>query len=245
MKFNKSLSLVIAIALSASALTSCGLNINGLAQSIKNVKKSGHTESKNYTFDSSKISGMDIAAGVNVTYTVSDSVASTAVTVETDEAMMPYVVVKLDGNELNIYRESNVSNSNIEINVEVTGPSLTSWEMSSGSQITVNGTVSVSTGAEIDASSGASAKFTSIHAPRLSIDVSSGSIANVAEFNGGKLSVDASSGAIAKITGIRGASVSAEASSGAIVKLDGWAADTDFDTSSGGSIRCSQLKHTR
>lgn len=245
MKIIKSSSLAIAIALSAISLTSCGLDINGLTRSADSVKGTGRSETKDLVYDSSKISGLDIAAGVNVTYNVVDSAASTTVTIETDEAMMPHVVAKLSGNELCIYRKSDVSDSNIGINVNVSGPSLSSWEMSSGSRLSVNGTVATSAKATIDISSGASAKFTSVKAPKLSIGAASGSVVNVAEFNGGKLSADASSGAIAAIYGIRGASVSADASSGATIRLNGWASDTDFDTSSGGSINSSRLKLTR
>ncbi len=242
MKIIKSLSLPAVIALSVISLTSCGLGINGMPNS---VKKTGRSETKDLVYDSSKISGLDIAAGVIVTYNVADSAASTTVTIETDEAMMPHVVAELIDNKLNIYRESGVSNSNIDINVKVTGPSLSSWDMSSGSRLSVNGTVATSTKAMIDISSGASAKFTGVKAPKLTIDASSGSTVSVAEFNGGNLSADASSGATAAIYGIRGASVSADASSGAIINLYGWAADTDFDTSAGGSINSSRLKLTR
>lgn len=225
MKIIKSLSLAAVIALSAIPLTSCGLDINSLANSVSSVKKTGHSETKDHAFDSSKISGLGIAAGVNATYNVADSAASNTVTIETDEAMMPHVVAELTGNELSIYRKSDISNSDIDINVKVTGPSLSSWKMSSGSRLSVNGTVATSAKATIDISSGASAKFTNIKTPKLTINASSGSAVNVAEFNGGKLSTDASSGAA--------------------IKLIGWASYTDFDTSSGGSINSSQLKLTR
>lgn len=238
----KSLSMIATIAFTSLTLSACSLNINGLGKSIQPL---GNTETKNYTFDSSKISGLELAAGVNVIYAPAESASTTTVTVETDEAMMPYVRVELDGSELNIYRKSDVSNGKIKINVKITGPSLSSWEMSSGSHLAVNGTVSTSSGVDIDTSSGASATFTSISAPRLSIDASSGSNVRVMGYDGGKLSAEASSGAMAEISGIKGASVSAEASSGGTVNLDGRAVATDFDSSSGGSIHSSKLKLTR
>lgn len=225
MKIIKPLSLAAATALSVISLTSCGLDINSFVKNGNSVKETGRSETKVYLYDSSEISGLAVAAGVNVSYNVIDSATSTTVTIETDEAMMPHVVAELKESNLNIYRESDVSNSDIDIKVKVAGPSLPSWTVNSGSQLSVDGAVTTSTGSKIDISSGAIAKFTSVKAP--------------------KLSIGASSGAVAAIYGIRGASVTAHASSGAAIKLYGWASDTDLDTSSGGSIDSSRLKLTR
>lgn len=245
MKIIKPLSLAAATALSVISLTSCGLDINSFIKNGNSVKETGRSETKVYLYDSSEISGLAVAAGVIVSYNVVDSATSTTVTIETDEAMMPHVVAELKESNLNIYRESDVSNSDIDIKVKVAGPSLPSWTANSGSQLSVDGAVTTSAGSKIDISSGAIAKFTSVKAPKLSIGASSGAIVKVEEFNGSKLSADASSGAVAAIYGIRGASVTAHASSGAAIKLYGWASDTDFDTSSGGSIDSSRLKLTR
>lgn len=238
----KSLSMITAIALSSLALPACGLNINNLGKSLK---PSGNTETKNYTFNSADISGLDIAAGVKVVYTPVDSAASASVTVQTDEVMMPHVVVELDDRELNIYRKSSFNANGIEINVKITGPALSSWEASSGSELIVAGALSATKEIDIDTSSGAGAKFTDINAPKVSVDVSSGSSAKISGVTAGKLSIDASSGATAEISGIKGSKVSADASSGSTVKLAGWASETSFDTSSGGSIRHSKLNVTQ
>lgn len=242
MSITQSILLTAVFSLTAIASSSCHNVINGIG---KSVKASGQTETKDYSYSSASVKSLDLATGVNVTFIPADSAKTTTVTVETDKAMMPYVVVELDGTELNIYRKNTVNNGGIAIDVEISGPSVSSWELGSGATLKVTGPLTISGTLDIDTSSGAIAYFNEIQAKKLSVDVSSCSSVAVSGVVAGKLSVDASSGAIAKISGIKGAKVSAEASSGAIVSLAGWASDIDTDASSGGSVRHSDLKLTR
>lgn len=192
---------------------------------FKDVKPTGRIETISHTFQGRAINELDLSAGVDAVYTVDQTAKSTTVTIKTDEAMMPYVRVELDGDGLCIYRQGANNYMGIKVNATVTGPMLKSWDVSSGSNLSVFGDLSALGDVEIDASSGSEAQFYGLCC--------------------GKLSVDASSGAAVSVDKLTADKVEADASSGASIKLAGTASVTNFDSDSGGSVNASKLKTAR
>lgn len=226
----------------AVVLSSCGSNISGFNQ--KKVKETRITESRTYKFDG-KVRQLDSATGVHITYQPDAQASQTVVTVTTDQAMMEYVKVEKDGDELSIYRDNSVNSNKIEISAVVTGPLFSEYDFSSGASLRISEPLVMDGNVSFDASSGSAIKIKEVRAANVDADASSGASIKISSVIGGDLNVDASSGAHVSAKGIKGCRIDADASSGGSITLAGWAESVSADRSSGGSVNRKELKLTR
>lgn len=226
----------------AVALSSCGSNISGFSQ--KKVKATGTIESRTYKFDG-KLKQLDSATGVHVTYKPDAQASQTVVTITTDQAMIEYVKVEKDGDELSIYRDNSVNSNKIEISAVVTGPLFSEYDFSSGASLRISEPLVMDGNVSFDASSGSAIMIKEVRAANVDADASSGASIKISSVIGGDLDVDASSGSYVNAKGIKGCHVDADASSGGSITLAGWAESVSADSSSGGSINRKELKLTQ
>ncbi len=212
----------------------------------------GLASAETQTYDVSGFSGIDVSAGIDVTFSTGSSYSVSA---ENKNGDFSDLKIETSDDALVISRvKKNWTsgwNKRQKYAVTVTAPSLSFINASSGSDITGSGlsgdqvSLSVSSGADIDVSD--------IDAVSVSLESSSGSDLN-ASGTCDSVSADSSSGSDIEASGLicrigdadassgsdieihATESVTADASSGADIDVYGGPTITDIDKSSGGSV---------
>lgn len=208
-----------------------------------------HAETRSY--DVSSFTGIDVSAGLNVTFTTG---GPQSITVENTKGDFSDISVEVKGDTLMLKRKKKNwgwGKKRLRYNITVSAPVLSDIEASSGSDITGSGLSGIEV--SIDTSSGADATVTNVDAVTVYLDSSSGSDLNVSgkcttvraesssgsDIEAGDLvcqsgRAEASSGS--DITIHTTERVSADVSSGADVNVRGGPTEVDTDKSSGGSV---------
>lgn len=221
----------------------------------KKIKLSGITETDSYDFNG--IERYSASGLVPVVYHPVPTATKTTVTVTADKALMPYIKVKNDGNELRIYRTNNRSKGKNNVKITVTGPTMTSYKMDTSATLSISGLLSAPDGTvKFDTSSSSGIWADSITAKAVTVSTSSSSDVDIKSVNAGMFKASSSSSSrvyvsvinadstkatassSAKVTlkGISAKSVVASASSSAAMVLDGHTVNADIESSSSGSV---------
>ncbi|MDE7345108.1 MAG: DUF2807 domain-containing protein [Muribaculaceae bacterium] len=189
------------------------------------------------------------------------------VSVATTPSAEKYLCVKVEGETLKAYY-ANKAMSPEKIKgpsiISVSIPELSEADLSSGASIYLDGTFKSNKKMEFDLSSGSYLNIESLTCGCLSLDVSSGANVTVENFNGdldadsssgssisvkeargGIFTVDASSGSSISLKSNQSDEIRASASSGASVSLSGRTEKLSRHTSSGGSVKTSDLRNSR
>jgi len=264
MKYCAQLLIIAALAgMTASCITvyeSSGSSSYSTVQSDEKVKLAGDIDSVSYTFEG--ISEYSSSGAAAVIYTPSSTATKTTVTVKADKALLQYIKVKAKGDELRIYRTNSREYRKNKVSITVTGPVMTSYELTSASTMSIKGDLSVpDRTVKIETSSSSGIWAESIDAASMSVDASSSSVVKIkslktdsfkatatssSEVGVGQIEVQnakitASSSADVSLKNISADNVIASATSSADIILSGNTGTADLSSSSSGTISRKKL----
>lgn len=176
-----------------------------------------------------RFSSLDVSSAIKVNYAVGSNVS---VSVTAPENVMPYVVVKVDGDELECYLKHKSFNlKNRQIVVNITAPMVKEIEASGASSVNVLSDVSGMASIEADASGASNVNFKSLSADKVEFDVSGASSIIATTVKAKLADLEASGASNITIAGTA-SSVGASASGASNIDISGL-------TVSGGSLSAS------
>ena len=238
-------------------LMSCSMDINGGRSNSKAVTQGDISKSTvKKSINIAAFSKIEASSGIQVIFT-QGKFTGTAEVQMTPTAEKYFKIEVADGVLELSYQDNRKEKINGPTIVKVQAPELTSIDLSSASNVTVNGNLKVGNKLDIDLSSASSVTASDISGIKIDIDLSSASSVNLGNLNLNKLDieqssssecvigkvtavnmgVDLSSAAKCVISGFNGTLIDTEASSGSSIKIAGIVAETvKAEASSGAGI---------
>lgn len=221
----------------SDALHDCEIDVTYNDDNPKRIKGSGNIISKTIP----AITSYDAIKASRSVRVVMEEREDDNITIKADDNVMPYVVVRKEGNSLIIGIDKNI-NSLSNINVEVFLPknsNLNELKAASGATININTTIESRT-LSVDAASAAKVNFA-----KADVDFFDADAASAAKITGIVKSddcyLDASSAADIKLT-LLAVQCKSAASSAASIELKGQVATFNGDASSAAKIYASELE---
>lgn len=218
-------------------LTSC--SIKGIANSNVIIEGNDEEPTVNRTVKISDFNEIEASQAIKVVFVqgANNGVASISTTTSADK----YLRVEVKDKTLQVYYANTDDNDNIKIKgpsiIRVSSPELNEVDLSSASNVTIEGDLNLSGNFEIELSSASSFSATKLSCQNLKIDFTSSASAYIGDLVGdldaelssassleieslkGNLDADTSSAASMSIHSISSSNIKAEASSASAIKL--------------------------
>lgn len=173
------------------------------------------------TYKAISYTEIEASTGVVVNFHQSDT---PSLTISAPKYLFALLKVDVKGSSLDIgFR--NINNRKIadadrgKVTIAVSAPRTSSFEVSTGAIININGKLKVNKELSFEASTGGIINAGSAEAAKVEVEVTTGGIANIDGIKTGSLEVEASTGAVANLSGEAG-EARLEATTGAICNVE-------------------------